>query len=305
MSKLLAVMAVSYAGMLTSHKMAMITAPPGEASEHDHAITLHGSLPVLITGVVLCFTCSVAFFYTGLGMMADLSALDHQLRKFSIRDSECFCCTHGHRHPSTGEPLMCDRTLVFDAVKQWYGRGSDVAEEHLDRFDRAVQTNLRQRVLEGVDSAILPFRTFVYLACVLASPALFAMSALPFDAPESDHGHQHEAEPVHKPDMITVWFLLTEYSHTWLRYIVEALLVIGMMIRTCMCGSRLLKWMSRVKASLLLAPIGFVGTVLTIHMVPHSFHLVASWSWDLIPLVLIFWFLLALCLFSGAGCCPK
>ena len=180
-----------------------------------------------------------------------------------------------------------------------------MAEEHLDRFDRAVQTNLRQRVLKGVDSAILPFRTFVYLACVLASPALFAMSALPFDAPESDHGHQHEAEPVHKPDMITVWFLLTEYSHTWLRYIVEALLVIGMMIRTCMCGSRLLKWMSRGKASLLLAPIGFVGTVLTIHMVPHSFHLVASWSWDLIPLVLIFWFLLALCLFSGAGCCPK
>jgi len=281
--------------------MAYLTVPPAETVEHashashghdsghdnahDHgAITLDGSVPVLIAGVLFCFTCSLVFFYTGLGMMRSISSLGRQLEEFSIKDSKCFCCSNHHRHPDTGETLICDRDLVYDAIRQWYGKDTDEADEHLERFDRAVQTRLRGRVLAGVHTAILPFQTFLYLACALASPPLLEMWAV----------------PLHKPDAVTWWMLFADYSHTWLRHIVEALIVMGIMMRTCFLGSRLLSLMSRLPAALLLAPVGFGGTVLTILAVPSSFQLVAEVSFDLIPLVLLAWFLLAWCLLSGA-----
>ena len=48
-------------------------------------------------------------YFIGLGMSAELKELPNQLQEFRVQDAKCFCCSHGHRHPDTGEALACDR----------------------------------------------------------------------------------------------------------------------------------------------------------------------------------------------------
>ena len=78
-------------------------------------------------------------FFLGIRVMHDLRKVPDQLQHFSVRSCECFCCSHHHRHPETGQDLPCDRVLVYKMLKKWYsdatGLGKD--EAYLDRFDAA------------------------------------------------------------------------------------------------------------------------------------------------------------------------
>ena len=65
--------------------------------------------------------CLPLLFYLGIGMMSDLKELPQQLRKFRVQDAKCFCCSHKHRHPDTGEVLPCDRELMFQMLQKWFG----------------------------------------------------------------------------------------------------------------------------------------------------------------------------------------
>ncbi|CAE7444685.1 unnamed protein product, partial [Symbiodinium pilosum] len=64
-------------------------------------------------------------------------------------DADCFCCSNDHRHPHTGEELMCDRFLVYSMLNEWYGGmqadGScenDADNVHLKQFDHLVREDL-------------------------------------------------------------------------------------------------------------------------------------------------------------------
>ena len=50
--------------------------------------------------------------------MLALLQLKKQLDDFQIRASQCSCCEMEHRHPDTGEELLCDRKLVFQVVSR-------------------------------------------------------------------------------------------------------------------------------------------------------------------------------------------
>ena len=109
--------------------------------------------------------------YLLLGLWTGIQNVDQQLRDFSVRHSDCFCCANNHRHPESGRILMCDRALVFDAVKQWYGEGA--AEEHLEKFDREVQTTLRKKVTANLGAnKLMPQATLFRLTCGMCSPLL-------------------------------------------------------------------------------------------------------------------------------------
>ena len=104
--------------------------------------------------------------YVGLDLFSAVDGLDCQLEEFSIEKSHCFCCSHGHQHPDTGEPLICDRTLVFQAVRQWYGDGAN------EKFNQTVRSSLRGKVLESFSLAALPKRLVFYLPCLIMLPLL-------------------------------------------------------------------------------------------------------------------------------------
>jgi len=87
-------------------------------------------------------------------IMRELFELKDQLAKMSIKDSQCFCCTHKHIHPETKARLQCDRDLVMNTVMELFP-GEDSCQE----FDHKFRSQFVKRVIEtigGPDS--MPFR---------------------------------------------------------------------------------------------------------------------------------------------------
>lgn len=109
--------------------------------------------------------------YQLLGVWAEIQDINRQVREFSVKASECLCCAHHHQHPETGQTLLCDRALMFDALKTWYVEG--VEEEHLDKFNRELQTTLGQRIqTQLAANMIFSHSTLVLLLCGTYSPWL-------------------------------------------------------------------------------------------------------------------------------------
>eukprot|EP00929_Paragymnodinium_shiwhaense_P073431 TRINITY_DN37412_c0_g1_i2.p1 TRINITY_DN37412_c0_g1~~TRINITY_DN37412_c0_g1_i2.p1 ORF type:complete len:384 (-),score=22.73 TRINITY_DN37412_c0_g1_i2:166-1317(-) len=74
--------------------------------------------------------------------------LRHQLNSFSIELSSCFCCSHGHMNPVTGDPIPCDREMVYETLREWMLRqcndGDGQVDAHLLAFDNKVRLNLKE-----------------------------------------------------------------------------------------------------------------------------------------------------------------
>ncbi|CAE7743464.1 w, partial [Symbiodinium sp. CCMP2456] len=104
------------------------------------------------------FASLFAQIYFGTQHLLEMSKLEGQMRGFSIRESQCACCAFDHVHPSTGEPILCDRSLVFQTLRRWY---SDT-EDYLDRFD----TLVRECVLEKLGSGAPPLRLVLAMASI-------------------------------------------------------------------------------------------------------------------------------------------
>eukprot|EP00929_Paragymnodinium_shiwhaense_P071980 TRINITY_DN36547_c0_g1_i3.p1 TRINITY_DN36547_c0_g1~~TRINITY_DN36547_c0_g1_i3.p1 ORF type:complete len:542 (+),score=70.13 TRINITY_DN36547_c0_g1_i3:165-1790(+) len=105
----------------------------------------------------------VVFFLGGarimLSLAEDLRLLDTQLKTFSIQGAECFCCTHGHIHPSSGAAVSCDRRVVYAALEKAYcnlgeslsdleGAVVDAVDENVPEYlvalNNAVRVELRK-----------------------------------------------------------------------------------------------------------------------------------------------------------------
>ena len=109
--------------------------------------------------------------YVGLTMMRDVAQLPGQLRDFRVQDSQCFCCTHDHRHPHTGQEMLCDRSLVYNTLIDMYSTcrlGGDL--DPLRRFDGRVQSQLQAKVTQRLGGG-LPLKYTTYL--VMASNVPF------------------------------------------------------------------------------------------------------------------------------------
>ena len=96
-----------------------ISAVVFRAAEGDQeTITL-----VMSTAAILCPVTLVLLplmNYLGMSIMRDVYRLPDELNKFRLQDAECFCCTHHHRHPETGQELICDRELVYQTLTDLY-----------------------------------------------------------------------------------------------------------------------------------------------------------------------------------------
>eukprot|EP00929_Paragymnodinium_shiwhaense_P031176 TRINITY_DN17533_c0_g1_i1.p1 TRINITY_DN17533_c0_g1~~TRINITY_DN17533_c0_g1_i1.p1 ORF type:complete len:578 (-),score=39.22 TRINITY_DN17533_c0_g1_i1:246-1979(-) len=48
-----------------------------------------------------------------------LATLHSYLQSFSLQATDCYCCSADHTDPTTGEPLICDRLLVYAQLAKW------------------------------------------------------------------------------------------------------------------------------------------------------------------------------------------
>ena len=87
--------------------------------------------------------------------------LSEQLSSFSIRDSQCFCCSVDHCMPDTGEEIPCDRRVVYGTLETWYS-GDEYADP-LESFDQEVRSHLKEFVAQQFGNGYFPIAYFFYV----------------------------------------------------------------------------------------------------------------------------------------------
>ncbi|CAE7385259.1 unnamed protein product [Symbiodinium natans] len=136
------------------------------------------------------FTFLVTQIYYGTQHLLEMAELEGQMRGFSIRESQCACCGFDHVHPSTGEPILCDRSLVFQTLRRWY---SDIEEQdYLDRFDALVREQLRVFVLEKLGSGAPPLRLVMAMATISPLGLLPQYLHMAIHRLRAHSGHGHD-----------------------------------------------------------------------------------------------------------------
>ena len=106
--------------------------------------------------------------YIGIGQVKHLQDLSHQLESFDVDTAECFCCTCHHVHPTTGEPVPCDRQLVQQTLKQWFGSRCN--------FESLVRERLTQKVKKSLGALLI---THFPLHVSIASTAPLLIASIP------------------------------------------------------------------------------------------------------------------------------
>lgn len=101
----------------------------------------------------------------------DLCDLPQQISGFSIRDSRCFCCDTNHSDDA-GQTIPCDRELVYEALKRWFGEEDVQDDSHLDDFDLMVRSAFGMSRNRG-QNGNMPYRHAIFISC----PALWTFVA--------------------------------------------------------------------------------------------------------------------------------
>lgn len=144
------------------------------------------------------------------GLMRDLVALRHQLGQVSVSAAECFCCSHNHVHPDTGQEMQCDRVLVMNTVQELFPGASK--GESAKKFDSKVRKDFAKRIIQSIGGPdAMPMRW-----CLLIVAPVIWRSADVISSRDL-------------PAAVMLRLLLTQFT-----YVLESLIV----VRVCffMCG---------------------------------------------------------------------
>mmetsp|Transcript_62334 Transcript_62334/g.135331 ORF Transcript_62334/g.135331 Transcript_62334/m.135331 type:complete len:534 (-) Transcript_62334:105-1706(-) len=141
---------------------------------------------VVMAEVPLPVTClslgmvSVIMAFFARSVVRELAQLPSQLSSYSVERTRCFCCEHGHVHPTTKQDMHCDRKLVYDVLKERFlkeeGKSEDFdwpldseAFTYLDYFDAQVRRRFDQYLMPS------GFYKISYQHClIVASPAVWS-----------------------------------------------------------------------------------------------------------------------------------
>ncbi|CAE7688158.1 unnamed protein product, partial [Symbiodinium pilosum] len=134
---------------------------------------------VTTSGLLLAVAMLVVPFvlYLGQGFMEDLAELPRQLTDFRVQDAKCYCCSNNHKHPTTGQTLPCDRSMVFQSLKKWYitnetSEGGKMDGDHLDRFNTLVRAELAPQIVPNLEATGLPVRYIIFAVTTASHPSL-------------------------------------------------------------------------------------------------------------------------------------
>ena len=204
-----------------------------------------GGLTLITAMLGFCSLLVPLSFYVGIGLISELQEVPKQLQSFRVQDSQCYCCSHSHVHPRTGEPLPCDRRLVYETIQDWWVTERDGGSDpHLDRFNATVRQRVAPKIANGMGIG-LPFQYVVYTAVFCIVPWLADFIAL-------------WAETIgHRPG-ISMWSL--RHFVTWGIVGLALLFALRVCIWLWILGSLIEKRLSsRWLAVFIVAPLSFLG----------------------------------------------
>ncbi|CAE7566661.1 unnamed protein product [Symbiodinium natans] len=129
----------------------------------------------LVGGVLLLQQLTIwpAVYYAVTNLLQDVEELPQQLKQFNVDDAGCSCCTNHHRDPVTGEPVPCDRKLIYEVLERWFGPGQGT-EDALARFNTHMRESLVMQVEQTSRPEILILKHGVVANCAACFPYLSA-----------------------------------------------------------------------------------------------------------------------------------
>ena len=107
--------------------------------------------------------CSVIFLYIAhlaREYCRDLTTLCQHVAHFRVEDAECHCCSVNHRTPGSDVPIICDRTILLECIKTWFGS--------IEAFEEHVQTSVYDVMVEQLSHQMIS-----YWRLASASPLFF------------------------------------------------------------------------------------------------------------------------------------
>eukprot|EP00929_Paragymnodinium_shiwhaense_P120038 TRINITY_DN91940_c0_g1_i1.p1 TRINITY_DN91940_c0_g1~~TRINITY_DN91940_c0_g1_i1.p1 ORF type:complete len:561 (+),score=17.04 TRINITY_DN91940_c0_g1_i1:178-1860(+) len=92
-----------------------------------------------------------------LTMGAEAMAIQKAVERYSMREAQCFCCSHNHIDPISGLPIICDRKLVYSTLGKWCQKRSLIGSslEHRASVDSTCEKFAVQEFTSFVRKSLL------------------------------------------------------------------------------------------------------------------------------------------------------
>ena len=239
------------------------------------------ALLIIGTGVLLALLAYPFQSPVGTRMTRNLQELNGKLRSFDVRIGKCSCCSKGHVS-ETGDLIPCDRELIYQSFRRWYGQKKDMTSA-LENFNEAVRHKIGDQILLTCGgSRMIPLELFICVVFSMNTPFLTKRIPDAFEEAELEQ----ESAPVH-------FFLLVMRAlvQSWASYFPGML----MYLWACRLVWAKNEWPLAVRIlsgflAVLAACVPTIATFLSVVLTPPD-------SW--LPLiVLLFLMLLGLCLLN-------
>ena len=147
------------------------------------------SLLIIGTGVLLALLTYPYQSLVGTRMTRNLQELNGKLRSFDVRIGKCSCCSKGHVS-ETGDLIPCDRELIYQSFRRWYGQKKDMTRA-LETFNEAVRHKIGDQILLTCGgSQMIPLELFIYVVFSMNTPFLMLR------IPEAFEEAEQESDPV-------------------------------------------------------------------------------------------------------------
>lgn len=120
-------------------------------------------LPTIPWGaMIICglfFPCFTVLAYVVLEHCRSIEVVQNQVRYFTIQHALCHCCSSGHTDPHTGEPMMCDRSILIRCISSWFGSS--------EQFESLVRHHVMTILVHQLANNVFSYWRIVQALCPL------------------------------------------------------------------------------------------------------------------------------------------
>lgn len=101
----------------------------------------------------LCSVPMVLLIHAGRGYCRKIAKLQEDMAHFNIENLTSYCCTVDHKDPSTGDVMHCDRKIIMQCIRTWFGNAQ--------AFEQRLQSEVLQFMVDQLSNEVFSYRQAV------------------------------------------------------------------------------------------------------------------------------------------------
>eukprot|EP00439_Symbiodinium_sp_Y106_P007963 s904_g1.t1 len=97
----------------------------------------------------MCSVPMVLLIHVSRGYCRTVEKLQDDMAHFSIENLTSYCCTVDHKDPSTGDGMHCDRKIILQCIRTWFGT--------VQTFEQRVQSEVLQLLVDQLSNEVFSY----------------------------------------------------------------------------------------------------------------------------------------------------